>query len=197
MNELDKIWEIHKNSVTLVPLFENENKDLVSSYDLLCSSVFSIVSEPDHMLDLNHLTVARASPNIGHNSRHHSLPRLGSHSDSDTSPRGTPELGRKHLKSISAQAKRSVRFVENQLLICYLTLSWRRFLSSRNQPIDLHNKSLDWFLHDRDLRRERLNPFHVNFSSLDSFWYYIALYRNQFIDLHYKSISQNVLFPII
>ena len=66
------------------------------------------------MLDLNHLTVARASPNTGRDSRHHSLPRLGSHSDSDTSPKGTPELGRKHLKSISAQAKRSVRFVENQ-----------------------------------------------------------------------------------
>ena len=33
----------------------------------------------------------------------------------------------------------------------FLTLSWRRSLSYRNQSIDLH-----WFLHDRDLRHERV-----------------------------------------
>ena len=38
-----------------------------------------------------------------------------------------------------------------------LTLSWRRSLSDKNQPIDLQSKSIDWFLHDRDLHHERVN----------------------------------------
>ena len=38
----------------------------------------------------------------------------------------------------------------------YLTLSWRRPLSYRNQPIDLLQKSVDWFLHDNGLRDERV-----------------------------------------
>ena len=38
-----------------------------------------------------------------------------------------------------------------------LTLSWRRFLSYRNQSIDLLSKSVDWFLYDRNLRHERVN----------------------------------------
>ena len=37
-----------------------------------------------------------------------------------------------------------------------LTLSWQRSLSYRNQPIDLHSKSMDWFLNDRNLRHERI-----------------------------------------
>ena len=37
-----------------------------------------------------------------------------------------------------------------------LTFSWRRSLSYRNQSIDLQNKSINWFLHDRDLRHERI-----------------------------------------
>ena len=40
-----------------------------------------------------------------------------------------------------------------------LTLSWRRFLSSRNQSIDLLCESFDWFLYGRDLRHERVNVF--------------------------------------
>ena len=36
------------------------------------------------------------------------------------------------------------------------TLLWRGSLSYRNQSIDLKTKSVDWFLHDRDLRRERV-----------------------------------------
>ena len=38
----------------------------------------------------------------------------------------------------------------------YLTLSWRRPLSYRNQSIDLQSKSMDWFLYDKDLRHERV-----------------------------------------
>ena len=37
-----------------------------------------------------------------------------------------------------------------------LTLSWRRSLSYRDQSIDLLCKSMDWFLCDRDLHRERV-----------------------------------------
>ena len=38
----------------------------------------------------------------------------------------------------------------------YLTLSWRRPISYRNQPIDLLRKSMDWFLYDIGLRHERV-----------------------------------------
>ena len=37
-----------------------------------------------------------------------------------------------------------------------LTLSWRRPLSNRNQPIDLLRESMDWFLYDNGLRHERV-----------------------------------------
>ena len=37
-----------------------------------------------------------------------------------------------------------------------LTLSWRNFLSYRNQSIDLLCKSTDRFLYDRDLRHKRV-----------------------------------------
>ena len=44
--------------------------------------------------------------------------------------------------------------------LVHLTLSWRRSLSYRNQSIDLLCKSIEWFLYDRDLRRERVKqPF--------------------------------------
>ena len=38
-----------------------------------------------------------------------------------------------------------------------LNLSWRRSLLYRNQSIDLQNKSMDWFLYDKNLRHERVN----------------------------------------
>ena len=37
-----------------------------------------------------------------------------------------------------------------------LTLSWRGFLSCRNQSIDLVYKSMDWFLYNRDFHQERV-----------------------------------------
>ena len=42
-------------------------------------------------------------------------------------------------------------------LIKELSLSWKKFLSYRNQSIDLLCKSMDWFLYDRDLRYEIVN----------------------------------------
>ena len=38
-----------------------------------------------------------------------------------------------------------------------LNLSWWRSLLYRNQSIDLQNKSMDWFLQDKNLRHERAN----------------------------------------
>ena len=47
-------------------------------------------------------------------------------------------------------------FSFSELIKYILTLSWRRSLSYRNQFIDLLCKSMDWFLHDRNLRHERV-----------------------------------------
>ena len=38
----------------------------------------------------------------------------------------------------------------------YLNLSLRKPLSNRNQSIDLHSNSMDWFLYDIGLRHERV-----------------------------------------
>ena len=38
-----------------------------------------------------------------------------------------------------------------------LTLSWRRLLPYRNQPINLLRKSMDWFLYDNSLCHESVN----------------------------------------
>ena len=38
----------------------------------------------------------------------------------------------------------------------FLTLSWQRPLSYRNQSIDLLRKSMDWFLYDKGVRQERV-----------------------------------------
>ena len=43
-------------------------------------------------------------------------------------------------------------------LKAFLILSCRRFLSYRNQSIDLGSKSMYWFLYDMDLRHERVKP---------------------------------------
>ena len=53
----------------------------------------------------------------------------------------------------------------------FLTLSWRRPLSYRNESLDLQSKSVDWFLYDNDLHHERVGErknsasCHVQFSS--------------------------------
>ena len=41
----------------------------------------------------------------------------------------------------------------------YLTLSWRRSLSYRNQSIDLQSKSMDWILYNRVLGYERFKRY--------------------------------------
>ena len=50
--------------------------------------------------------------------------------------------------------------------VMHLTLSCGRPVSYRNQSIDLHSKSMDWFLYDKDLRHERVNIADANFIEL-------------------------------
>ena len=57
-----------------------------------------------------------------------------------------------------------ISFAENLVIVLlmlivteeYLTLSWRRTLSYRNQSIDLVCIPMDWFLYDNDHRHERV-----------------------------------------
>ena len=51
------------------------------------------------------------------------------------------------------------------LLSC-LTLLWWRSLSHRNKSINLLCKSMDWFLHDRDICHERINSSMSSTSSV-------------------------------
>ena len=43
----------------------------------------------------------------------------------------------------------------------FLTLSWRRPLSYRNESTDLQCKSVDWFLYDNSLRHEKVNIIYL------------------------------------
>ena len=55
-------------------------------------------------------------------------------------------------------------------LFIYLTLSWRRFLSYRNQSVDLLRQSMGWFLYDKGLRHERVKGLTSNeYNVKDSF----------------------------
>ena len=58
-----------------------------------------------------------------------------------------------------------LRIVYEKHFLELLTLSWLRSLSYRNQSIDLHSKSMDGFLCDRDLRHERINGLLVSHSA--------------------------------
>ena len=55
----------------------------------------------------------------------------------------------------------------------YLTLSWRRSLSYRNQSIDLQGKSMDWFIHDNGFRHKRVkadSPLFPTVISQEQYW---------------------------
>ena len=58
----------------------------------------------------------------------------------------------------------------------YQTLSWRRSLSYRNQPIDLLCKSMYWFLYDREMGHERAKWLVTKVNSIHGFprfgWYF-------------------------
>ena len=59
----------------------------------------------------------------------------------------------------------------------FLPLSWRRFLSYRNQYINLICKLIDWFLHYRELRHERVNIKNLSHLKFHFSWPYV-LCRN-------------------
>ena len=42
-----------------------------------------------------------------------------------------------------------------------LTVSWRRSISYRHQSIYFQCKSMNWFIHGRDLRHDRVKSFHI------------------------------------
>ena len=58
-------------------------------------------------------------------------------------------------------------FPASILKVDYLTLSWRLSLPYRNQSIDFLRKSMDWFLYDRGLHRERVKLVKWNSSSVN------------------------------
>ena len=49
------------------------------------------------------------------------------------------------------------KYNETTTSISCLTHSWRGLLLYRNQSVDLHSKSMDWFLYDNGLRHETVN----------------------------------------
>ena len=53
-----------------------------------------------------------------------------------------------------------------QSFISYITLSWRRPLSYRNQSIDLRSKSMDWFLYDNGRLHERVKQSNLHWFPL-------------------------------
>ena len=59
----------------------------------------------------------------------------------------------------------------------FLTLSWRRPLSYRNQSIDLQTQSINWFLHDNGLRHERVKADSTKYLFLEN------LYKQSFADV--------------
>ena len=52
------------------------------------------------------------------------------------------------------------------LVFLFLTLSWRRPSSYRNQSIDLLHKSMDWFLYDNGFRHEKVKFWNINSCSV-------------------------------
>ena len=65
----------------------------------------------------------------------------------------------KHFEAASFQKIRTLSLIRVLMVLTkkrYLTLSWRRSLSYRNQSIDLRSESMDWFLYGNGLRHERV-----------------------------------------
>ena len=71
-----------------------------------------------------------------------------------------------------------------------LNRSWRRFLLFRNQSIDLQNKSMDWFLYDKNLRHVRVHALLLGCIHWDIFLDYDKIIDN------YASIYQRRMLLI-
>ena len=63
-----------------------------------------------------------------------------------------------NLNQRKTRQQSDVSFItyEDKIKLLFLTLSWRRFLSYRNQFSELFCKSMDWFLYDGDLCHEKV-----------------------------------------
>ena len=63
-----------------------------------------------------------------------------------------------NLNQRKTRQQSDVSFItyEDKIKLLFLTLSWRRFLSYRNQFSELLCKSMDWFLYDGDLCHEKV-----------------------------------------
>ena len=95
----------------------------------------------------------------------------------------------------------------NRLLIkgisnIYLTLSWRRPLSYRNQSIDLKSKSgksMDWFLYDNGLRHKRvtrkLTLSKLRFSKCNKFFTGSVFFRQ--ISLNFQTSCCNLKIRVL
>ena len=88
-----------------------------------------------------------------------------------------------HLHEYSNYAKRESSHRRWLLKKVFLTLSWRRPLSYRNQSIDLQSKSMDWFLH-YGLRLERIKNL-ANFTKKHLCW---SLFSINLIKRHSNTV---------
>ena len=77
------------------------------------------------------------------------------------------------------------------------TLSWRRSLSYRTQSIDLQNKSMDWFLYDRDLRHEKIKRQLWNYKLNQTFQIRIIHCSNKYLWKNEKYVVQYIVFRTI
>ena len=69
-----------------------------------------------------------------------------------------------------------------------LNLSWRRSLLYRNQSIDLQNKSMDWFLYEKNLCHERVDAL-----LLVSIQWDIFLDYDKIIDIYASKYQRRIL----
>ena len=77
------------------------------------------------------------------------------------------------------------------------TLSWRRSLSYRTQSTDLQNKSMDWFLYDRDLRHEKIKRQLWNYKLNQTFQIRIIHCSNKYLWKNEKYVLQYIVFKTI
>ena len=68
-----------------------------------------------------------------------------------------------------------------------LNLSWRRLLY-RNQSTNVHTKSMDWFLYDKNRRYERVNALLLAYIHWDTFLDY-----DKIIDIYASKYQKSML----
>ena len=98
-----------------------------------------------------------------------------------------PKLGLRFLPWVlHTRLEKSPKYASTST---YLTLSWQRSLSYRNQAIHLLCKSMNWFLHDRDLRH---GYFHVTFPNARVDQYTIYFYRKNCFECDRRNLQKKL-----